>query len=425
METIHRQKFVGKALLFVGLTFLVASCGGKSSTSSAQSSSEAPIDPATALLSFKSSLKNYAAKTNQLYRLSPLAHESKDEYDLGATFYTKETVTDTPVTSSGAVAASASTSVVNHGPFTFGANFDTENAEAANLYFNNLDDAVGNDFLAALHLSYFSFVYEKDESPVSVTDKAFDGYFNSKALYLNLSKAPNLYTAINSAVQSTEGNANWSFPSSTDGKLGKATFPDAVHSSITYQMPLKDAFGSFATALGEDIDSAYQNDESLFSFAKTGDVFTLNAEMKSFSKFYRFVYTRAKDLCKKDASLIGGQSMWYFVNKYFLDPLEKIGNCVTTFDLKLSFDYTGSILNSFTYDFNLATDYAKMQTTFGNDETMPLYVTKLYGKAKVTTLYGSVATIPTPSPDFALYTEIPEIKTSSSSTTPTTSSSSL
>jgi hypothetical protein len=407
----------------ISQTFLVlsavalASCGGKASSSSTIAS----ISSADALTVLDSAFAAYLSHDSLGFNFSrhpDTIKTGKQSNDFSLTYTPVEKQT-TPTSSTSetstsgsalladaSVTSSSSQALDLTSPVTIGISGFASDDFPAKCYVNGLSDSVGNGLLGYFYLDYPTFSFTQgDNSPTRLSETALTTYLDINALYLDLSKI-SFVSSITSAVQQIPGNESWEFPS---GKRGKVALPSKASSAISYFLPLQQYLPSLGTAVVQSLKNDEKGTKSLgLAFSQNEDGITMTSTISSFSKFYSLLVEWTKSMVATKGTLLEQAAEYALIDDSVLKPIQKYGNCLSSFSLSLSLTYRATGLDKASFILDGAADLDKLKTSYA-DSDVSGFVTAFHGAGVLDFVVDADAAIPTPSPALSTYPEIPAI----------------
>lgn len=409
-----KRSLVSKTFLVLSVIAL-ASCGGQASSSSAISSISSD-DALTALDSAFAAYFSHDSIGFNFSRHPDTIKNGKQSNDFSLTYTPVEKPT-TPSSSEATTSASAllaetsadssaATDLDFSSPVTVGISGFASDNFPANCYVNGLSDSLGGSLLAYLHLDYPTFTFAQgDDSPTRLSETALSTYLDINALYLDLSKI-SFVSTLTSAIQQIPGNEKWEFPA---GKRGKVALPSKVSSALSYFLPLQRYLPSLGTAVVQSLRNDQKGTKSLgLAFSQNEDGLTLNATISSFSKFYSLLVEWTKSMVATKGTLLEQAAEYALIDDSVLKPIQKYGNCLSTFSLSTSLVYRSTGLKQASFILDGAADLAKLKTSYADSDASG-FVTAFHGAGVLDFVVDSDAAIPTPNPALATYPEIPAI----------------
>jgi len=406
-----------KTLSLLAFTpLLLASCGGgKTSTSSAVSSSSAisSIDSATGFAALKTGLKAFVNRDNFGFDYARPTHTTKSDNDFTLTYTPMENDT---TTSSSVAASSASSSVATSSdvvdpkkPFTLGVSFFASDKDyPMNFYLNGAKDVVGDDVLAYTNLDYTTLRFAQgDKKPTNYSETGLTLYASMSSLFMDFSQlSSTTISAINSAVRSIKGNENWTFP---EDQRAQVKIPDKVNSAITYFLPLTDYLPVLVDDVTKDLEEDYSATNSFGqSFAPDGDSILFKINITSFKSLYTLLVTSVKAVINSKGDEKTQFAEWTLINDSVLKPIKKYGDCLDTFNISSTLTYTAKGLDKIDFSLDLKANLDSLKTAYASDNPSG-FVTVLNGGGTLKAVIDKAATIPTPTPALSTYPELPAI----------------
>lgn len=418
MNTLFNRK---NLILTLALPLFLSACGGKASSS--VDSGEKSISNEAGFTALTAGLKAYVAHDKIGFGYTrPSANKG-----LNNDFEMTYTPVEQPASSSSSASASSSStasSAVTAGadyaqsssspsinfsdPFTLG--YSSNNAMGdypITGFLNGLKDSVGDDLLGLLSFDYPSFSIKQGTSSATIlTVPAIKTYLDVNSVYLDLSGASSLVSAINSAVRSTKGNENWSFPS--DG-YGKKSLDGKIVSGLKYFLPLNQYLPTlvddFVVTLKDDA-----KDENLLgtSFSQTGSTYAMKQSVTSFKGFYSALTTILKKVVSAKGTVLEQATEWSLLDNNILQPLKKYGDCLDTFNFDSVVTFSETNVDKIDFSFNASANLAKLKTAYAKENPSG-FITKAFGGGTLHALSAADAAIPTPNPALSSYPDIPNL----------------
>lgn len=393
----------------------LASCGGKASGSSAITS----ISPDDALSALDSAFAAYFSHDSIGFNFSrhpDTIKSGKQSNDFSLTYTPVEKPT-TPSSSETSMSGSALLAEASSGsssvpgldlslPVTVGISGFASDDFPANCYVNGLADSLGSSLLGYFHLDYPTFTFvQGDDSPTRLSETALSTYLDLNALYLDLSKI-SFVSTLASAIQQIPGNEKWEFPA---GKRGKVALPSKVSSALSYFLPLQRYLPGLGTAVVQSLKNDEKGPKSLgLAFSQNEDGLTLSATISNFSKFYSLLVEWTKSMVATKGTLLEQATEYALIDDSVLKPIQKYGDCLSTFSLSANLVYHSSGLKEASFILDGAADLAKLKTSYADSDASG-FVTAFHGAGVLAFVVDAAAAIPTPTPALSSYPEIPAI----------------
>lgn len=399
--------------LFLLASLSLVSCGGASSSSASTSMSS--DESFAALTSGLNSYFNHDDIGFNFSRHPDTIKNGKHSNDFSLTYAPVEQTSATSSSSGGAsgvlAADTSSSSPLDLSqPSTIGISGWATDGYPASCYLNGLkDEAMGSSVLGYAHLDYPTFTFTQgDNSPTSLSEVGVSAYLDLKAFYLDLSGI-SFVSAINSAVQQIPGNEGWEFPS---GRRGKTDLPKVLSDDMELFLPLDQYLMSLTPTIVKTLQDDYGTSKKMgLSFSYEGNDITLGTSFTSFSDFYTLFYTWTRAFFAPQTNQ-AGLLAWSYVKSHFLEPIEKYGNCLSSFSLAGSLTYNKNGLSEARFVVDGTADDAKLKAAYASENPSG-FVTAFHGAGVLGFVVDADAKIPEPKPALSTYPDIPAIKLTS------------